>query len=83
MKMAKKSKGPSLPLDLISSPNKVPIAKVEAKDGMPLDMAGATLTSTGKAPREKERGRASSPYKGLGRGWWGSDTSQGGSGMSD
>lgn len=52
----KKSKGASLPLDVILGPSEVLIAKVIAKDGASLVMARATSIGAGKALKEIEEG---------------------------
>lgn len=51
----KKSKGSSLPSDLILGPNEVPIAEVGMKDRAPLDVARATPTIMSEALEEREK----------------------------
>lgn len=55
-KKLKKSKGPSLPPDLVLGPSEAPIAKVGAEVRVSLDVERATSTDMGKVLGEREEG---------------------------
>lgn len=55
---AKKSKGHSLPSDLVPSSNEVPVIEAEVETGVPLNLGGTTPISTDEAPEEREEGSA-------------------------